>query len=58
MYWLIDSIEAIRDFMNLGGIVLKSIAVVIFLMWTLIVERLLYFRSTMKHLSKEIHDNC
>lgn len=24
MYWLIDSFEAIRDFMNLGGIVLKK----------------------------------
>jgi biopolymer transport protein ExbB len=57
MYWLIDSFEAIRDFMNLGGIVLKSIAVVIFLMWVLIVERILYFRSSMKVLSKEIHDS-
>jgi len=57
MYWLIDSFEAIRDFMNLGGIVLKSIAVVIFLMWVLIVERIMYFRSSMKVLSKEIHDN-
>jgi len=57
MYWLIDSFEAIRDFMNLGGIVLKSIAVVIFLMWVLIVERIMYFRSSMKVLSKEIHDS-
>lgn len=57
MYWLIDSFEAIRDFMNLGGVVLKSIAVVIFLMWVLIVERLLFFRSTMKQMSKEIHDS-
>jgi len=57
MYWLLDSFEAIRDFMNLGGVVLKSIAVVIFFMWVLIVERLLYFRSTMKTMSKQIHDN-
>ena len=57
MYWLIDSFEAIRDFMNLGGVVLKSIAVVIFLMWVLIVERILFFRSSMKSLSKEIHDS-
>ena len=56
MYWLIDSYEAIRDFMNLGGTVLKGIAVVIFLMWVLIVERILYFRSSMKQMSKEIHD--
>ena len=57
MYWLIDSFEAIRDFMNLGGVVLKSIAVVIFLMWVLIVERIIYFRSSMKLMSKEIHDS-
>ena len=56
MYWLIDSFEAIRDFMNLGGVVLKSIAVVIFMMWVLIVERILFFRSSMKIMSKEIHD--
>ena len=56
MYWLIDSFEAIRDFMNLGGVVLKGIAVVIFLMWALIIERILYFRSSMKQMSKEIHD--
>ena len=56
MYWLIDSFEAIRDFMNLGGVVLKGIAVVIFLMWALIIERILYFRSSMGLMSKEIHD--
>ena len=43
--------------MNLGGIVLKSIAVVIFLMWVIIVERILFFRSTMREMSKEIHDS-
>lgn len=57
MFWLTDAFEAIRDFMGLGGPVLKAIAVTIFLMWVLIVERILYFRSTMKELSREIHDN-
>jgi biopolymer transport protein ExbB len=56
MYWLIDAFEAIRDFMGLGGPVLKAIALTIFLMWVLIVERILYFRSTMKDISREIHD--
>ncbi len=56
MFWLTDAIEAIRDFMGLGGPVLKVIAVTIFLMWVLIVERLLFFRSTMKTMSLEIHD--
>ena len=56
MLWLADSIEAIRDFMNLGGPVLRVIAVTIFLMWVLIVERLIYFRSSMKKMSRDIHD--
>jgi biopolymer transport protein ExbB len=57
MLWLADSFEAIRDFMELGGPILRWIAVVIFVMWVLIVERLLYFRSTMKDMSGKIHDN-
>ena len=56
MIWLTDSFEAIRDFMELGGPVLRWIAVTIFLMWVLIIERLMYFRSTMKTMSREIHD--
>ncbi len=54
MLWLIDAFESIRDFMNLGGFVLKLIAFVIFLMWVLIVERILFFRSTMRTMSKQI----
>ena len=57
MTWLADSFEAIRDFMELGGPVLRWLAVTIFLMWVLIVERLLYFRSTMKEMATEIRDN-
>jgi len=56
MLWLADSFEAIRDFMELGGPILRWIAVVIFFMWVLIIERLLYFRSTMKDMSNKIHD--
>ena len=56
MFWLTDAIEAIRDFMGLGGPVLKAIAVTIFMMWVLIVERLLFFRSSMREMSREIHD--
>ncbi len=57
MLWLADALEAIRDFMNLGGPVLRAIAVVIFIMWVLIVERVVFFRSSMKRMSREIHDN-
>ncbi len=56
MLWIADSFEAIRDFMNLGGPVLKAIAVAIFLMWVVIAERILYFRTPMKKMSREIHD--
>ncbi len=57
MLWLTDSFEAIRDFMELGGPILRWIAVTIFVMWVLIAERLMYFRTTMKSMSREIHDN-
>lgn len=57
MIWLADSFEAIRDFMELGGPVLRWIALTIFLMWVLIVERIMFFRSSMKSMSREIHDN-
>jgi biopolymer transport protein ExbB len=56
MLWLFDSIEAIRDFMELGGPVLRWIAITIFVMWVLILERLLFFRSSMKTMSAQIHD--
>jgi biopolymer transport protein ExbB len=57
MLWLTDSFEAIRDFMELGGPILRWIAVTIFLMWVLIAERLMYFRSSMTKMSREIHDS-
>jgi biopolymer transport protein ExbB len=57
MLWLFDSVEAIRDFMNLGGPVLKVIALTIFLMWVVIVERIMFFRTSMNKMSREIHDN-
>jgi biopolymer transport protein ExbB len=56
MLWLSDSFEAIRDFMDLGGPVLRWIALTIFLMWVFIIERLLYFRTTMKTLSDRIRE--
>ena len=58
MFWLIDAFESIRDFMNLGGPVLRIIAQVIFLMWVLIIERVMYFRSSMKSMSRDIKETC
>ncbi len=57
MLWIADSFEAIRDFMNLGGPVLRAIAITIFLMWVFIAERLLFFRTSMKEMSRQIHDS-
>jgi biopolymer transport protein ExbB len=57
MLWLTDSFEAIRDFMELGGPILRWIAVTIFLMWVLITERIMFFRSSMKTMATEIRDN-
>ncbi len=56
MDWLMAPIEAVRDFLELGGDVLTLIAMTIFAMWVLIVERLIYFRTGLTKLSTEIHN--
>jgi biopolymer transport protein ExbB len=43
MIWFYEAAGAIRDFMELGGNVLWAIMLVLFLMWTFILERLWYF---------------
>ena len=48
MQTLIDAYEAIRDFLELGGPILRWIGVVILVMWILILERLMYFRTGLK----------
>ena len=57
MLWLTDAIKEIQDFMILGGPVLRLIAITIFLMWVLIAERIIFFRTGMKVMSRNIHDN-
>ena len=56
MLLILDAIEAIRDFMELGGPVLRWIAISIFVMWTLIVERLIFFRTNMRAIAAEIRE--
>jgi len=48
MQILIDAFEAIRDFLELGGPVLRVIAIVILLMWILILERMIFFSTGLK----------
>ncbi len=43
MIWFYDAIGSIRSFMELGGDVLYWIMLVLFVMWTFIIERLWYF---------------
>ena len=56
MIWLTDSFEAIRDFVELGGPVLRWIAITIFVMWALIIERLVFFRTNMRISAAEIRE--
>lgn len=53
MQVLIDAYEAIRDFIELGGPVLRVIAVVILIMWILILERLIYFQTGLKSVMRD-----
>ncbi|MGO2076390.1 MAG: MotA/TolQ/ExbB proton channel family protein [Pseudoalteromonas sp.] len=57
MVLLIDSINAIRDFLDTGGQVLLVIAVLIFAMWLLILERFIYFFNGYRRYKKTIKSN-
>ena len=57
MQFLIDAYEAIRDFLELGGPVLRLIAVVILAMWILILERLMYFRTGLRNLIRNAYES-
>lgn len=54
MDWLTIPLTAVRDFMELGGDVLSVIAIVIFVMWVLIIERLIFFKTGLKSVGNEI----
>ena len=45
MYWLDSAYEAVARFMDMGGPFLWPIVVLLFVMWSLIFERVWYFRS-------------
>ena len=57
MFWITDIYEAISDFLYLGGPVLRWIAVTIFLMWVLIIERFIFFRKEMPPMMKSIRNS-
>ena len=49
-----ESLEAIREFLDSGGIILSAIAVMIFVMWLMILERILYALSGHKKMKKSL----
>lgn len=51
---MIELFEALRDFLETGGPVLKAIAWLIFAMWLLILERVFYVFTAHKALVKEL----
>lgn len=53
MQAIVSAFEAIRDFLELGGPVLRVIAVVILVMWILILERLIYYRTALNKQIKQ-----
>jgi biopolymer transport protein ExbB len=53
MQFLINAFEAIRDFLELGGPVLRVIGINILFLWILILERLIYFRTGLRTLIQE-----
>jgi biopolymer transport protein ExbB len=54
MDFLMAPLEAVRDFLDLGGDVLTLITVTIFFMWLLIFERMIYFRTGLRKMGADI----
>ena len=52
----IEAIAAVRDFVEQGGNVLLAIAFVTGLMWTLIIERVLYYTTAYRVERRRIHE--
>ena len=51
IYYYLPALETIRDFMELGGDVLFVIGFLTLFMWILIVERLIYLRTSHKRMA-------
>jgi biopolymer transport protein ExbB len=52
--WSIEWLSAIREFVETGGNVLLAIAFVTLMMWTLIIERFWYFRTTHRREARRV----
>lgn len=47
--YLLDALGAVNNFFNSGGSVLYAIIALVFIMWTLILERFWYYTMTYQH---------
>jgi len=56
IFYYLPFLETLRDFFELGGPVLNVIALVTLVMWMLIIERILYFRTGHKALVRKAHN--
>ena len=56
LYYYLPFLETIRDFIELGGPVLRVIGLVTLFMWMLIIERLVYMRTGHKKLVRTAHN--
>jgi len=54
MHWLAELMELVSAFMRTGGPVLWAIAVVLFIMWSLILERFMYLSFTFPRYSRRV----
>jgi len=56
IFYYLPFLETIRDFFELGGPVLNVIAIVTLIMWMLIIERIVYFRTGHRKLVRNAHN--
>jgi len=54
MYRVLDWYESIGDFLAMGGPVLLAIGLLTLVMWVLIFERLIYFRTAHRRVVREV----
>jgi biopolymer transport protein ExbB len=56
MYLFLDWYEAIRDFLEMGGPVLRVIGVLTFVMWILVFDRVVFYRFSFPQLMRSVLD--
>jgi len=54
MQWFFNALVSVRDFVELGGPILVLIGWVIFAMWALIVDRMIFFQTSLKKIKVDI----